>query len=159
MYDARNVQATQYQERRAMRHFTYAIKLTSGKKEGGFVVTCRDFPEAITQGENVEDALSEAADCLDEVIAGRIDDKREIPIPSVSKRGEHAVSVPPSMALKAAVYLSVREAGISNSELARRMQLDEKEARRILDPHHPTRLVRIEAALAALGRRVELSLA
>lgn len=43
------------------------------------------------------------------------------------------------MALKAAVYLAVREAGIGNSELARRMQLDEKEARRILDPHHPTK--------------------
>jgi len=45
------------------------------------------------------------------------------------------VSVPPSMALKAAVYLAVREAGISNSEFARRMKRDEKEARRILDPH------------------------
>ncbi|HEX5460654.1 MAG TPA: hypothetical protein VFX20_11845 [Steroidobacteraceae bacterium] len=55
--------------------------------------------------------------------------------------------------------LRLREAGISNSELARRMQLDEKEARRILDPHHPTRLPRIEAALAVLGRHVELSLA
>lgn len=39
------------------------------------------------------------------------------------------------------------------------MRLDEKEARRILDPHHPTKLPRIEAALAVLGRHVELSLA
>ena len=53
------------------------------------------------------------------------------------------------MALKAAVYLAVREAGISNSELARR----------ILDPHHPTKLARIEAALSVLGRHIELSLA
>lgn len=55
------------------------------------------------------------------------------------------------MAQKAADYLAVREAGISNSELARRMQLDEKEARRILDPHHQTKLPRIEAALSGLG--------
>ena len=33
------------------------------------------------------------------------------------------------------------------------------EARRILDPHHPTKLPKIEAALAVLGRHVELSLA
>jgi antitoxin HicB len=39
------------------------------------------------------------------------------------------------------------------------MKLDEKEARRILDPHHPTKLPRIEAALSALGRHVELVLA
>lgn len=95
--------------------------------------------------DSVEDALAEAADALEEAIAGRIDDGREIPEPSAKKRGEHSVSVPPSMALKAAVYLAVRDAGISNSELARRLHLDEKEARRILDPHHPTKLPRIEA--------------
>ena len=76
----------------------------------------------------------------------------------MAKRGERVVSVPHSMALKAAVYFAVREAGVSNSELARRMRLDEKEARRILDPHHPTKLPRIEAALAALVRHVKWSL-
>jgi antitoxin HicB len=142
-----------------MRLFTYAVKLTPNKGEGGYVVTFRDLPEAITQGNSIDDALAEAADCLEEAIAGRIDDGREIPSPSSPKRGERIVSVPPSMALKAAVYLAVQEAGISNSELARRMRLDEKEARRILDPHHPTKLPKIVAALAVLGRRVELSLA
>ena len=142
-----------------MRLFTYAVKLTPNKGDGGYVVTFRDLPEAITQGNSIDDALAEAADCLEEAIAGRIDDGREIPSPSSPKRGERIVSVPPSMALKAAVYLAVQEAGISNSELARRMRLDEKEARRILDPHHPTKLPKIVAALAVLGRRVELSLA
>jgi hypothetical protein len=37
------------------------MKLTPDKKEGGFVVTCRDLPEAITEGENVEEAPNEAA--------------------------------------------------------------------------------------------------
>jgi len=142
-----------------MRPFTYAVKMAPDKQDGGYVVTCRDLPEAITQGETLEDALVEAADALEEAVAGRISDGREIPMPTDAKRGERMVSVPPSMALKAAVYLSVREAGISNSELARRMRLDEKEARRILDPHHPTKLPRIEEALFVLGRHVELALA
>jgi antitoxin HicB len=142
-----------------MRQFTYAVKLARDKRDGGYVVTCRDLPEAITQGESVEDALAEAVDALEEAIAGRIDDGRDIPAPTRTKRGERAVSVPPSMALKAAVYLAVRDAGISNSELARRLRLDEKEARRILDPHHPTKLSRIEAALAVLGRHVRMELA
>jgi antitoxin HicB len=141
-----------------MRQFIYAVKLMPDK-DGGFVVRFRDLPEAITQSDTVEEALAEGADCLEEAIAARIDDGREIPAPSAAKRGERVVSVPHSMALKAAVYLAVREAGISNSELARRMRLDEKEARRILDPHHPTKLPRIEAALAALGRHVKLELA
>ncbi|MBS0421508.1 MAG: type II toxin-antitoxin system HicB family antitoxin [Proteobacteria bacterium] len=142
-----------------MRQFTYPIKLTRDRSDGGFVVTCRDFPEAITQGETSEGALLEAADCLEEAIAGRMDDGREIPLPTELRRGEALVSVPPSMALKAAVYLAVREAAVSNSEFARRLRLDEKEARRILDPHHPTKVARIEAALAVLGRHVQLALA
>lgn len=142
-----------------MRQFTYAVKLTPDRRDGGYVVTCRDLPEVITQGDTVAEAVAEAADALEEAVAGRIDDKRDIPMPTAQKRGERSVSVPPSMALKAAVYLAVRDAGISNSELARRLRLDEKEARRILDPHHPTKLPRIEAALAALGRQVRLELA
>jgi antitoxin HicB len=141
-----------------MRQFTYPVKLTPDNDDGGFVVTCRDLTEAITQGDSIDAALLAAADCLEEAIAGRIDDERGIPMPSAPKRGEHSVSVPPSMALKAAVYLAALEAGISKSELARRMGLDEKEARRILDPHHPTKLRRIEAALALLGRHVKLAL-
>jgi antitoxin HicB len=142
-----------------VRQFTYAVRLAPDKQDGGYVVTCRDLPEAITQGETLEEALAEAADALEEAVAGRISDVRDIPMPSDAKRGERMVSVPPSMALKAAVYLAVREAGITNSELARRMRLDEKEARRILDPHHPTKLPRIEEALSVLGRHVELWLA
>ena len=141
------------------RQFTYAVKLTAEKSAGGYVVTCRDLPEAITQGETVDNALTEAADALEEAIAARIDDGEVIPAPSRARRGERMVSVPPSMALKAAVYLAVQQAGISNSELARLMQLDEKEARRILDPHHPTKLPRIEEALSVLGRHVSLILA
>ncbi len=141
-----------------MRQFTYAVKLTPDK-HGGYAVTCRDLPEAITQGQSIEAALITAADCLQETIAARMDERRDIPEPSAPRRTERAVSVPTSMALKAAVYLAVREAGVSNSELARLMHLDEKEARRILDPRHPTKLPWIEAALSAVGRHVELVLA
>ena len=80
-----------------MRQFTYAVKLTPEKRDGGYVVTCRDLPEVITQGESVGDALREAADALEESIAARIDDERDIPVPTAAKRGERTVSVPPSM--------------------------------------------------------------
>ena len=75
-----------------MRPFTYTLKLTSGKDDGGYVVTCCDFPEAITQGDTREKALAEAADCLEEAIAARIDDGRNIPSPSAPKRGERTLT-------------------------------------------------------------------
>jgi predicted RNase H-like HicB family nuclease len=55
-----------------MRQFTYAVKLTLDKADGGYVVTSRDLPEAITQGESIREALTEAADCLEEAIAARL---------------------------------------------------------------------------------------
>ena len=58
------------------------------------------------------------------------------------------------MSAKAALYLALREAGIGKSELARRIGCDVREVRRMLDPHHPTKLPRIEAALEALGKRL-----
>lgn len=58
--------------------------------------------------------------------------------------------------MKAAVYLAMKEQGLSKSDLARRMDLDEKEARRILDPKHSTKVPTLERALHALGKRVEV---
>jgi antitoxin HicB len=77
-----------------MRQFVYAVKLARSKRDGGYVVTCRDLPEAITQGESLDDALAEAADALEEAIAARIDDGREIPAPTEARRGERLVNVP-----------------------------------------------------------------
>ena len=47
-----------------MQQFSYPVTLKRDKR-GGYVITYRDIPEAITQGENLEDALEQAADALD----------------------------------------------------------------------------------------------
>lgn len=137
--------------------FAYAVKLTKDRTDGGYVVTSRDIPEAITQGETVEEALTEAEGALQAAIEGRIEDSLEIPTPSAPQRGERIVVTPITTALKAAVYISMREQGISKSELARRMGAHEKEARRMLDPRQQTKVPTLERALAALGRRATIA--
>jgi len=114
----------------------------------------RDLPEALTDDHSVEDALHEAADCLEEAIAGRIDDGEEIPIPSRARKGEHLVPLPGQMAAKAALYVAMTESGTTKSELARRLGCDVREARRLLDPHHPSKLPRLEEALTAVGQQL-----
>jgi antitoxin HicB len=141
-----------------MLRFTYAVLLKRDRKDGGYVVGCRDIPEAITQGDTAEDALAQAEGALQAAIEARIEDGMEIPGPSAAKRGERMVSVPVTTALKAGVYIAMREQNVSKSELARRMHVDEKEARRMLDPSHPTKIPTLERALAALGRRAEVAL-
>lgn len=142
-----------------MQHdFTYPVTLTPDEVDGGFVVTFADIPEAITQGEDREDALAQGADALEEALAGRIRQGDEIPHPSRPADGQTLVPVPALTAAKAALYLSLRQAGISKSELASRLGCDEKEVRRLLDPRHPSKLPRIQEALAALGQRIALRL-
>lgn len=142
-----------------MREFVYPARFAPDKKDGGYVVTFRDIPEAITQGETVEECREEAAGALQAALEGRILSDLDIPKASKAKRGEQLIAVPVQTALKAALYLEMQRTGITRVELARRLCIDEKEARRMLDPHHPTKAERLEWALAVLGRHVELRVA
>ena len=142
-----------------MYEFVYPAKFAHDRKEGGYVITFRDLPEAITQADTHADCVEEAAGALQAAIEGRIMDGLAIPGPSRARRGERLVSVPVQTALKAALYLAMRERGMTRVELARRLRIDEKEARRMLDPHHATKADRLERALAILGRHAELRVA
>lgn len=122
------------------------------------VVSFPDLPEALTEGENEADAAAQAVDCLDEAIAGRIARHEDIPSPSpVRGRRQRLVVVPQQTAVKAALYLAMREAGLSNVRLARRLGCDEKEIRRMLDPRHATRMERMRAALSACGKEIRIT--
>jgi len=136
-------------------HFAYPAKLEPDE-DGEYIVSFRDLPEALTSGHDEREALAEAADCLDEAIAGRINRGDDIPQPSPPRKGEQRVAVPAHTAAQAALYLAMRATGISKSELARRLGCDVREARRLLDPRHPSKIERLEAALAALGGVLEV---
>lgn len=140
-----------------MERFEYAVILRPAD-EGGFIVTCRDLPQLVTQGENVADALAEAADAMDEVFAAYMRGKLEFPSPSKALRGEHVVAPPAETIAKAALYVAMKEAHISNVQLAKQLGVDEKEVRRLLDPHYASKLPRIAQAIALLGKRLVIGL-
>jgi antitoxin HicB len=139
-----------------MRSFVYPAALLPEAK--GFTVRFPDLPDAITGGEDRSDALVQATDCLEEAIAVRIADGLEIPKPSAPRRKEVFVALSAPMAAKAALYLAIRDTGLSKLQLARKLGLDEKEIRRLLDPKHGTKLSRIQDILARLGKRITISL-
>ena len=124
---------------------------------GRFVVSFPDFREAHTDGKDMGEASAEATDCLGSAIAFRIADKEEMPKPSQLKRGQRPVAVPFWIAGKLALYLSMKERGVNNSELARRLGVRETVVRRMLDPNHATKTGRLQAALATLGKHVVIA--
>ncbi len=137
--------------------FAYAVVLTP-EPSGGFLVSCPDFPELLTEGDDRADAIEQATDALEEVFAARIRRGEEIPEPSILAEDASAVvlRVPPIMAAKAALALALRQTGMSQVALARKLGLDEKEVRRLLDPHHASKLASLQTALSALNRDVEI---
>lgn len=68
--------------------------------EDEIVVSFRDVPYCHTSGQNLEEALSEAADALDEAIMGRINRGEPIPSPSTATSGEYMIALPSDTAAK-----------------------------------------------------------
>ncbi|MCY4397412.1 MAG: type II toxin-antitoxin system HicB family antitoxin [Rhodospirillaceae bacterium] len=133
--------------------FTYpAVLRRTGPDE--IVVSFRDLPECLTSGGDIAEALTEAADALEEAIAGRIDDTESLPVPSPRRAGEYLVAVPAETAAKAALAVALRESGVTRVALAARLGVDEKAVRRMLDPRHRSSANRIHKALHALGREL-----
>lgn len=140
-----------------MKHFQYPVLLTPAE-EGGYVVTCRDLPQLITQGEDESDALAQAADAMDEVFATYMIQGLDFPEPSKARRRERLMAPPAGTEAKAALYVAMREAGISKVQLAKQLGVDEKEVRRLLDPHYGSKLPRIAEAIKLLGQRLVIGL-
>ena len=101
--------------------------------------------------------MSRPSDCLAEVIGARIGADEDIPSPSRPRRGETLAPVPPLVAAKAGLYQAMRDEGVSRAELARRLGVDFQQVRRMLNVGVSSRLDRLAAAYAALGKRIDVA--
>ena len=140
--------------------FDYPIEIEpmAPQDGGGLLVRFPDWA-AVTDGDDLAEAITNAVDCLDEMIAHRIARREDLPRPSPA-RGRRTVAPGAQIAAKAALWLALRDQDVSLNELARRLGHDSTlQVRRLLDPRHASRLELIDAALAALGKRLVVELA
>ena len=140
-----------------MSNYVYPARITPAE-EGGWLIRFRDFPEGHSQAEVDHDVIDFAEGCLQACIEGRLEDAMAIPEPSAPKAGEVLVTVPIETATKAALFQTVAASGTSRVALAKAVNLDEKEIRRMLDPRHSSKLPRIEQVLKALGKQLRITL-
>jgi antitoxin HicB len=121
--------------------------------DGAWQVRFPDVPEALTEGETEAEAHALATDVLLAALGGLAKLRRDIPAPSASKGGA-VVVVPMLCAAKLALYQAMREAGLNNVTLARKLGLQESEVRRMIDLDHQTKIGTLENALWQLGKQV-----
>ena len=136
----------------------YRYPATLAKDEGTILVKFRDVPEAITYGAMREEALRHAQEALETALMFYIDGGKPLPKPSTARRGEGEVDVTARAAMKLALYEAYRTAGVTKSELARRMSIPKTNVDRLFSLTHASRVDHIEAAAAALGKRLVISM-
>ena len=126
----------------------------SNLENGDVMVRFADVPEAITCGENREEALRMAQDALTVALSSYIDGQLGIPKPSKPKRGQPVVELSPLTALKIEIYQTMKGKGVSTAAMARRMGRDRSYIKRLLDLSHHSRMDQVEAALLAVGKKL-----
>ncbi len=140
----------------------YPVRLDP-EPEGAFTVSFPDFCSAsqpggggYTYGATREEALHQAADLLETIVANCLAEGWEVPPPS-SARGRPLVALDPLVAIKVELYRAMHKAGLSKAELARRMGIAPQQAQRLFDTNHASRIDQLAAAFAALGRRLVIT--
>jgi antitoxin HicB len=127
--------------------------------DGGFTVSFRDVPEAITEGETREEALLRAEDALESALAMYIAAGEPLPVSTNVETGEELVPLSALGMAKTALYEAMRDQGVGRAELARRLRWHLPQVSRVLDLRHSSRMEHVEAALAALGLRLIVDVA
>jgi antitoxin HicB len=125
-------------------------------EEGGFVITFPGIEEAISQGDDELDAREMARDALITMIAHYIRHGKPVPPPSAQPRGKkyRMIELPAMVALKTELYIAFQASGMRKTELARRLGIPKTIVDRLFDFEINTKLDQMEAALAAVGKRL-----
>lgn len=122
-----------------------------------YLVTFPDIPEAATSADTEAEALVMAIDALESALDFYFDEKRLVPPPSRVKRGQAFVDLPVTVSAKAMLHNEMLAKGIKKAELARRMKMAAPNVERIFHAKHGTKFETLEAAFAALGKKIEIS--
>ena len=133
-----------------------AYPITFEDDDGTVLATSADFPELTTFGDDREEAIARAVHALEEAIAARIHDRRDIPPPS---QGETYAILPTLTSVKVMLYRGMRDQGVGKAELARRLGWHMPQVDRVLDVQHRSRLDQMDAALGAIGRQLHVTAA
>lgn len=135
--------------------FDYPVNLTPDDNHT-ILVNFPDLPEAITFGEDEDEALLRAVDALETALSMYVEARQPLPLPSKPKRRQKTVRPSALECAKLGVYQAMTGQGIKKAELARRLGWHLPQVDRLFDLRHASRLDQIEAAASVLGCHVEV---
>ena len=121
---------------------------------GQLMVRFPDIPEALSAGDDETHALAMGREAFITALDFYFDDRRLVPQPSRPKRGQKVVFLPARVAAKMLLHNAMVEQGVRKAELARRIGVAPPNIELLLNPRYASKIEQVEAALAALGKRL-----
>ena len=135
----------------------YLASFEPDLKAGGYTVTFPDFGYGVTQGEADEEAMEMAQDLLMLTIGDYIREGKPLPVPARHRGAKfRPVPLPALQSAKVDLYTGFLKSGMQKAEFARRIGIPKTHIGRLFSLRHHSRLDQIEAALAALGKRLHV---
>lgn len=124
--------------------------------EGGYIVSFRDVPEALTEGWSLEEAKNNALDALITSIEFYIEGNKPFPLPSSQQKDEVLINLPISIVAKVLLLNTMAKQHIRPIDLANKMKVRPQEINRIVDLKHNTKIDTIEKAFKALNLNLNI---
>lgn len=135
----------------------YLALFEPDRKAGGYVVTFPDFGYGVTQGESDDEAMEMAQDLLLLTINDYIREGKPLPVPTRRRGSKYrAVALPALQTAKVDLYRAFQASRLKKAEFARRIGIPKTHIERLFSLRHHSRLDQIEAAFAALGKRLHV---
>ena len=137
--------------------YDYAIRFEEDSSAPGLAVFCRDLPELNSYGDNREHAIREALEAIETTLSIYVDQRRTIPAASEPLDREHVVHLPAVTVAKIALWNAMMERGMRRADLCRLLGLAQTQGDRLVDFLHTSKIEQLETALAALGKRLAVT--
>lgn len=117
-----------------------------------WLVTAPQFDEVVSYGSTQKEACQNGRNAIEEAIAARIADGEDLPLPMQETPGKGMfVEVPAMVYLKSALYMIMREKGMTRADLMRKLECQREHVDRLFRLDHNSRLDSIEEAFKAMG--------
>ncbi len=123
---------------------------------GTVLVTSPDFP-LVTFGEDRADVIARATEAAEAILQSMIDGDDDIPPASTSTDHSPMLRLPLQTRLKVGLYMALRSAGLRRADLMRLLGWQRESVDRLFRLNHNSKLENLDAAFAALGKRVDVS--
>lgn len=124
----------------------------------GYTVTFRGIPEAITQGDNLDEAKSMAVSALIDAFDFYVEKKIPIPYPTPPIDNDVVIELPVVVWLKALLYNEFITYGITKCEFAKRLEIEPQHITRLFNFNHNTKIDTLQKAFNVLGKTIVITL-